>query len=141
MEEMPSIKVNKQLIIAVDDYSVTFGTIKMQFFGDVDLENSTPLGKINNRFIDRISNNEYETLLQFSREYNVPIRIDEAGLSWGDEVRPDPVKDAKYELISASEILDPKVNSTLMVWDIQKLMQNPTRANKEILRMFQAINF
>jgi hypothetical protein len=140
MDEMPSIRANKQLIIAVDDYSVTFGTIKMQFFGDVDVQNSTPLGKINNRFIDRIWNNEYEALLQFSREYDVPIRIDEAGLSWGEEVRPDPVKDAKYELVSASEILDPKVKSTLMVWDMQKLLQNPTRANKEVLKIFQAIN-
>lgn len=134
-DAIPSLKTKKQLIIAVDDYSVSFGKIKLNFFGDVDPENDTPLGKINTRFIDRVWNNDYQTLLEFSRKYDVPIRIDEAGLSWGDEVRPDPVKDAKYELVSASEILDPDVKSVVMIWDIQKVMEN-----KEILKIFRAIN-
>jgi hypothetical protein len=112
--------------LGIDDYSISFGKTNVKYIGDVDFQNLPGLGKINNRFIDRISNNEYK----------FQIRIDEAGISaWGNEARPNPVKDAKYELVSASELLDPNIKSVVMVWDENKVIENA-----EILEIFRAIN-
>jgi hypothetical protein len=122
--------------LGIDDYSISFGKTNIDYIGDVDFQNWPGLGKINNHFIDRVWNNEYEAALKDSREYKFQIRIDEAGISaWGNEARPNPVKDAKYELVSASELLDPNVKSVVMVWDENKVIENA-----EILRIFQAIN-